>query len=239
MEEPIMKEEQKPAKARILVVEDESLIASEIQGTLKELGYTVLDIVASGEEAIEKVDEHNPDLVLMDIVLKGEMDGIQAAEQVRAQHNIPVVYLTAYTDDKTMERAKISEPYGYIVKPFEDRELHTTIEMALYKHESEKERNRLYQQLEQKHKELQQKNRELERRVTELNALNNLFQQHLNQRFTVVEAYREVLESLQKMAHEMDAIRDWATSQSFSGIVNVQADSRKNSNAEKSEYIGC
>ncbi|MFP4642544.1 MAG: response regulator, partial [Dehalococcoidia bacterium] len=101
------------AKRRILVVEDESIIASEIRGALGELGYTVVDVAVSGEEAVEKTGEYAPDLVLMDIVLEGEMDGIQAAEEIRSQHNIPVLYLTAYTDENTMQRAKISEPYGY------------------------------------------------------------------------------------------------------------------------------
>ncbi|MFW6112599.1 MAG: response regulator [Chloroflexota bacterium] len=209
------------AERRILVVEDETVIASEIQGTLRELEYTVVDVVASGEEAVEKTDEHHPDLVLMDIVLKGEMDGIQAAEQIRAQHNIPVVYLTAYTDESTMERAKISEPYGYIVKPFEDRELHSNIEMALYKHEAENEKHRLYRELEQKHEELQGKHEELEKRVKELSALKNLFQQHLNQRFAVVEAYKEVIEGLNRVTQEMENIRDSAASQPLPDLADV------------------
>ncbi|MFP3974852.1 MAG: response regulator [Chloroflexota bacterium] len=223
------------AERRILVVEDESVIASEIQGTLRELGYTVVAVVDSGEEAVEKAGEHHPDLVVMDILLKGEMDGIQAAEQIRSQHNIPVVYLTAYTDENTMQRAKISEPYGYIVKPFEDRELHSSIEMALYKHESEEEENRLYRELEQKHEELQQKNDELEKRVKELSALNSLFQQHLNQRFAVVEAYKEVIEVLSRVTQEMENIRDWAMSQPLPDLKDVADTGEKGSGTEKSE----
>jgi len=121
------------AKVKILVVEDESIVAKDIQKTLQNMGYEVPDVVSSGQAAIQATEKHKPDLVLMDIVLKGKMDGIEAAEQIRTRFNIPVVYLTAYTDDKTLERAKITDPFGYIVKPFEDRQLKTVIEMALYK----------------------------------------------------------------------------------------------------------
>jgi two-component system, cell cycle sensor histidine kinase and response regulator CckA len=123
---------------QILVVEDESIIAEDIQDGLKRLGYAVSAVAYSGEEAIRKAGETRPDLVLMDIVLKGDMDGVEAAKEIRARFNIPVVYLTAYSDDGTFQRAKITEPNGYILKPFEGRELRTTIEMALYKHKMER-----------------------------------------------------------------------------------------------------
>ncbi len=223
------------AKRRILVVEDESVIANEIQGTLRELGYAAVAAVDSGEKAIEEADEHNPDLVLMDIVLKGEIDGIQAAEHIRAQHNIPVVYLTAYADESTLQRAKISEPYGYLVKPFEDRELHSNIEMALYKHESEEEKERLYRELEQKHEELQQKNEELEKRVRELSALNSLFQQHLNQRFAVVEAYKETMERLENIIQEMEKLHNWAASQPLPDLKDVAGAGQEESGTEEPE----
>ncbi|MBU4259376.1 MAG: response regulator, partial [Desulfobacteraceae bacterium] len=119
---------------RILVVEDEGIIAKDIKNILSFLGYSVIGIASSGEEAIEKAMEMHPDLVLMDIVLEGDMDGVKAAEHIRDRFDIPVVYLTAYSDDTTLQRAKITEPYGYILKPFQERELYTTIEMALYKH---------------------------------------------------------------------------------------------------------
>jgi PAS domain S-box-containing protein len=124
---------------KILVVEDESIVAKDIQGTLTNLGYDVPYTVPSGEKAIEKTLELHPDLVLMDIRLKGSMDGIESAKQIRERFNIPVVYLTAYTDDATLKRAKITEPYAYILKPFEAKELHINVEMALYKHKMEKE----------------------------------------------------------------------------------------------------
>ncbi|MDP2799885.1 MAG: response regulator, partial [Deltaproteobacteria bacterium] len=125
------------AETKILVVEDEGIVAEDIRRSLQNLGYTVSAVVSSGQEAVKKAEEYKPDLVLMDIVLKGEIDGIEAANQIRLCFNIPVVYLTAYADERTMDRAKVTEPFGYIVKPFEDRELRMTIEMALYKHKTE------------------------------------------------------------------------------------------------------
>ncbi|ADL58431.1 response regulator [Methanothermobacter marburgensis] len=118
----------------LLVVEDESIVAMDIKHRAEGLGYRVVGMAASGEEAIKLAREEKPDLILMDIVLKGEMDGIEAAEVIREEMNIPVVYLTAYSDEKTLSRAKLTGPFGYIIKPFEDRELHSAIEVALYKH---------------------------------------------------------------------------------------------------------
>lgn len=126
------------ANAKILVVEDEKIVAMDLKNWLKNLGYAVSAVVISGEEAIKKAAKTHPDLVLMDIKLRGDIDGIEAAEQIRAHFDIPVVYLTAYADYSTLQRAKITEPYGYILKPFEDRELHTIIEIALYKHKMER-----------------------------------------------------------------------------------------------------
>lgn len=119
---------------RILIVEDESIVAKDIQHRLENLGYIVLSIVDAGEVAIKKTEQMRPDLVLMDIRLKGTMDGIDASKQIRNRYNIPVVYLTAYADNSTLERAKITEPFGYIVKPVEDSELKASIVLALYKH---------------------------------------------------------------------------------------------------------
>ena len=124
-------------RANILVVEDEFVTARHIADSLKELGYGIAGLVATGEEAVKKAAETHPDLVLMDIRLKGPLDGIQAAEQI-ASLQIPIVYLTSYSDDRTVERAKITEPYGYLIKPFTDTELKTTLEMAIYKHRRER-----------------------------------------------------------------------------------------------------
>ena len=121
----------------ILVVEDEVIVAKNIQNRLEKLGYSVPAVVSSGEEAVKKAAETHPDIILMDIKLEGDMDGIEVAEQIRHSFNIPIVYLTACADDKTLQRAKITEPYGYIIKPFEERELQSNIEIALYKHKME------------------------------------------------------------------------------------------------------
>ncbi len=136
------------ANAQVLVVEDASIIAKDIQDMLRRLGYAVSAVASSGEEAVQKAAETHPDLVLMDIVLKGDMDGVEAAQQIRDRFHIPVVYLTAYADEDTLQRAKITEPFGLILKPFEERELHAAIEMALYKHKAEEERERLIRELE-------------------------------------------------------------------------------------------
>ena len=124
-------------KARILIVEDESIVALNIKNRLEALGYIIVATTSSGESAIQIVQENLPDLVLMDIKLRGVIDGIEAATQIWNRFQIPVVYLTAYSDEETVERAKITEPYGYILKPFEARDLCTTIEISLYKHQME------------------------------------------------------------------------------------------------------
>ncbi len=126
-----------PGPKRLLVVEDEGIVAKDIQTTLQALGYQVIAVVSSGEAAISTTVANNPDLVLMDIVLKGVMDGVEAAEIIYGEHNVPVVYLTAYADDLTFKRAKTTTPFGYILKPFEERELQTAIEIALYRHDME------------------------------------------------------------------------------------------------------
>lgn len=122
---------------KILVVEDEVIVAEDIGFRLKKLGYIVTATVASGEEAIEKVAENRPDLVLMDIVLKGDMDGVTAAEKIRNRVDIPTVFLTAYADDQTLQRAKLTNPFGYIIKPFQQNDLRVAIEIALHRHEIE------------------------------------------------------------------------------------------------------
>src|SRR3989304_8259393 len=102
---------------RILVVEDEIIIAEDMQRKLKKMGYVVPAIASSGEEAIRKIKENIPDLILMDIVIHGNMDGIETAGQIHSLFDIPVVYLTAYADEKTLQRAKITQPFGYLIKP--------------------------------------------------------------------------------------------------------------------------
>ncbi len=123
------------SKTKLLIVEDESIVALDIKQRAENLGYEVVDITSTGEEAIDKTEKFSPDLILMDIVLKGDMDGIEAAQIIRSNYKKPIIYLTAYSDEKTIQRAKLTGPFGYITKPFEDRELHSAIEVALYKHE--------------------------------------------------------------------------------------------------------
>lgn len=124
---------------KILVVEDESIIGLNIKKKLKSFGYTVPAIVATGEEAIKMAEITFPDLVLMDVRLKGDMDGVETAAEIRKKFDIPIVYLTAYSDDEVLEKAKKTEPYGYIVKPFKANDLRSNIEIALYKHKMEKD----------------------------------------------------------------------------------------------------
>ncbi|MFQ6108422.1 MAG: response regulator [Candidatus Aminicenantales bacterium] len=125
-------------KIRVLVVEDEHLVAQDIQYMLEGLGYEVIAAVSSGEEALEKTAEALPDLILMDIVLKGGMDGITAAHKIWEDFKIPFIYVTAFADENTLARAKVTRPFGYLHKPFEERELQSAIEIALYKAEMEK-----------------------------------------------------------------------------------------------------
>ena len=124
---------------RILVVEDEFITATDIQNNLKGMGYEVPAVADSGEEAIRKARELRPSVVLMDITLKGKMNGIEAAKQIRERFDIPVIYLTAHSDESTFRSALVSEPFGYIIKPFETREMKISIEMALYKHALDRE----------------------------------------------------------------------------------------------------
>jgi PAS domain S-box-containing protein len=122
------------AHERILIAEDDGIIAARLRGFLTKLGYVVPAVVASGEEAVRQAAAVRPELVLMDIRLGGDLDGIDAGGQIRKGLGIPLIYLTAYLDDTLLQRAKRTEPYGYLVKPVQDRELRATIEVALYKH---------------------------------------------------------------------------------------------------------
>lgn len=126
-------------RINILIVENERIVALNICNRLEEMGYRVVEVVSSGEAAIRSAESLQPDLVLMDVRMPGSMDGIQAAERIQTQFKIPVVYLTAYSDQETLQRVKLTQPYGYILKPFEARELYSAIEIALYKHQQEQE----------------------------------------------------------------------------------------------------
>jgi signal transduction histidine kinase len=167
------------SKGKILIVEDEGITALHLRNALEGLGYEVAGVSSYGDEAINRATEVRPDLVLMDIVLKGIVDGIDAAEKIRGILNIPVVYLTSHTDDATLQRAKLTEPLGYIVKPFSERDLSIAIEFALYRSKMEADRNRLMVQLretlsqrEEAEEQIGMLNEQLKRHLDELAAAN-------------------------------------------------------------------
>ena len=132
---------------RVLVVEDEVIVAMELQHHLERLGYDVLDAVTTGEAAVEQARALRPDLVLMDVRLEGELDGIEAAERIRARQPLPVIFLTAFGDEATLERAKATAPYGYVLKPFDEQGLFATIEVALHQHRLERRLQRSHDDL--------------------------------------------------------------------------------------------
>jgi two-component system, response regulator PdtaR len=129
------------ASERIMIVEDESIVAMGIKHKLEDLGYEVVGIVATGEGAVQTALKTEPDLILMDIVLKGDMDGIEAAQQIHRRLDTPIIYITAYSDEEVLERARITEPYGYILKPFKKSEINANIQMAIYKHQCDKKKS--------------------------------------------------------------------------------------------------
>lgn len=123
----------------ILVVEDESIVRKDIERSLIKLGYNVVAQADNGEKALELAREFKPDLAMLDIMLKGNMTGIDTAEAIKQEMDIPVIYLTAYADEATLNKAKLTEPHGYLLKPFKEVDLRTTVEMALHKHSKERE----------------------------------------------------------------------------------------------------
>jgi DNA-binding LytR/AlgR family response regulator len=127
-------------KKKILIVEDEAIVAKDISVCLGKIGYEVLDTFSRAEKALDFLENNKPDLVLMDIMLAGNLSGIEASAKIKEDYDIPVVFLTAYADEKTISKAKVTEPYGYIIKPFKEIDLRTSIEMALYKFKKEKEK---------------------------------------------------------------------------------------------------
>jgi adenylate cyclase len=136
-------------KLKILVAEDERIIAVDIRNTLGSLGYEVISTVNTGEEAVKAAEVLRPDLILMDIMLNGEMTGIDAAKIILPQYDIPVIYLTALSDSETLNKAKITEPFGYVLKPYDARILNSAIEMAVYKHKIDSELRKKTRELEE------------------------------------------------------------------------------------------
>lgn len=133
-------------KKRILVVEDEGIVAMELKSELEAMGYDA-DTCGSGEEALENIEPSMPDLIVMDIRLPGKMDGVETADRIRKNHDIPLIYLTAYTDESTLEKAKATAPYSYLLKPIDAKELHIAIEIALYRRKTEQEKEQLTKEL--------------------------------------------------------------------------------------------
>jgi len=149
------------SKARVLVVEDEAIVAMETAKSLQNLGYEVISTVNSGDVAIKKAEDENPDIILMDIRIQGDKDGIETAEIIRNKYGIPVIYTTAYSDDERIERAKQTIPFGYIIKPTQERDLKVTLEMALYVSRVESERIKTNLKLKESEKQLKERLKEL------------------------------------------------------------------------------
>ncbi len=147
-------------KIKVLVVEDEFIVSKDIQNSLIKLGYLIVGAAATGEKAIELALSTEPNIILMDIMLKGSMNGIECAEHIIKEKNLPIIFLTAYADQSTLAKAITVQPYGYILKPFKDIDLHTSIELAIYKHSKAQEllneRNLLYSLVENKEVKQQQ-----------------------------------------------------------------------------------
>lgn len=147
---------------KIMIVEDEKIVATDIKKGIEKMGYSVCATASSGADAIKKAEITRPDLILMDIVLKDKMDGIEAAAKIKELYKIPVVYLTAFGEDSILQRAKVTEPYGYIIKPFRDKDLQIAIELSIYK-------NQVDENLRLQQRELKKQNEELR------HAKDNLF----------------------------------------------------------------
>jgi DNA-binding NarL/FixJ family response regulator len=137
-----------PALGRLLIVEDQQLVALDLKGVLTEMGYEVVGLAANPESAIALAREHHPDLALMDINLGGPVDGIATAERLQREFGVPSVFVTAYDDERTLGSAAIAEPYGYVLTPFQARELRIVLRMALFHHQMERERARVQRALE-------------------------------------------------------------------------------------------
>lgn len=195
-------------KGSILVVEDEKIIAKDIANVLKKFGYAVPAIASSGEEAIRRLEEMPVDLVLMDIVLKGDIDGIEAAKRITERFNIPVVHLTAYADEDTLSRVKETRPFGYIIKPFKERELYTTIEIALHNHRQSLENRKLE---EKRIEELRQKLQQLQQFSEVKGTLFKKFLQDLSEPLSNLSFALGLLkdaESEQKREHYLQVLED-------------------------------
>ncbi|TES84903.1 response regulator [Candidatus Aerophobetes bacterium] len=180
----------------ILIVDDEAYISTQVKEHLLSIGYDVVGMASSGQAAIEMAKSLHPDLILMDIVLPGKLDGIAAARIIKEEQDIPVIFLTAYTDDKLIERAKNVEPFGYIVKPFQEREIKAAIEVALYKKEMEEALQRAHDDLE----------RRVEERTEELAKANEELQAEITERNQAEQALREREKELEIKTNSLEEV---------------------------------
>lgn len=197
------------ANARLLIVEDEAVVAMAIQSKLESMGYSIVDVARSGEAAVQLALQKDPDLILMDIRLQGEMDGVAAACQIRELRSIPVVFLTAHGDRETLQRAKTAEPFGYVLKPFTEQDLLAAVEISLHKHSMEVKRG-LAQQ-ERSKETVREITAELTQRHRELTALNASFQKHIRTKEeedrnhqAVRSSVRELVNRIQELTNELD-----------------------------------
>ena len=188
-----------------MVVEDDAEIVMRLQQRLIEMGYDVVGIAYSGDEAVEKARHVRPDLILMDIMMPGQLDGIAAAKIVKTELNIPVIFLTAFSEDRIIENAKQAEPFGYILKPFQDREIKAAIEVALYRKEMEeklwKAHNNLDREVKERTSDLHNALKKIERRETELNQRKSILEK-LNRELL------EVNQALSVLARNIDKGKD-------------------------------
>ena len=135
------------AGEKIFIVEDEYIVGDVLKRTFEKKGFVVPSIAVSGESAVKQAEEIIPDLIIMDISLKGSMDGIEAAKEIRSRIDVPILFLTAYEDDEIFERAKMTEPFGYLLKPLDEKEIIMAVEVALFKDKSDKERRKLLDEI--------------------------------------------------------------------------------------------
>lgn len=206
---------------RVLVVEDETIVGLDIKHRLRAMGYEVTGLALTGAEALSLARTASPDIVLMDIRLQGPMSGIEAAEKLREELDVPIVYLTAYADAATLDRARVSEPFGYVLKPFEDRELSITIEIALYRHGAE-------MRLRESEAQLRAAAAQLEARVAErtadLKAMNEQLQLALAARDRAQVERAAAQDERRRLSQE---IHDSVTQSIFSLIFSTQAARRE------------